>query len=153
VVGNSNTNGAYGTDGILQQYIQTGGASITKNFFARFKDILDGTTNVLMVGERSQTIPTRPAPIDWRSWVRGQNGGSGTTKNIHVSINAPYWFNWNGSAITLNNFNDVPFNSNHSGGCQFLLGDGSVKFLSENIDFPTYMTLSSRSSGESSQIP
>jgi prepilin-type N-terminal cleavage/methylation domain-containing protein len=153
VVGNNTVNGAYATDGILQQY-EDFPSGITTKFFARFRDILDGPSNVLMVGERSRTIPTRPATIDWRSWVRGQNGGSGTTKNLHYAINAPAWYNWNGTmSVSLNNFNDTPMASNHPGGTHFLLGDGSVRFLSENIDYGTYLVLSSRSSGEAGQIP
>jgi len=33
------------------------------------------------------------------------------------------------------------FGSDHSGGCQFLLGDGSVRFISENVDQTTYANL------------
>ena len=154
VVGSGNVNAAYATDGVLQRYTDRPN-SITTKFFPKFKDILDGTSNLLIVGERSMTPPTRPFVPDWRSWVRGQDGGSGTTKNIHYPINAPIFYNWivgTGSA-SLNNFNDLPMGSNHDGGCHFLLGDGSVRFLSENIDFPTYVVLSTRSSGEPAQVP
>ncbi len=106
IVGGSTSNGAYATDGVLQQYKdQTG--SITTKFYTSFKEILDGTTNVLMVAERSQNIPNT-ATIDWRSWVRGNNGGSGTTKNIAYPMNSTLY---NGS----NNFNDISFGSNHTG--------------------------------------
>lgn len=56
-------------------------------------------------------------------------------------------------STSMNNFNDLPMGSNHPGGCHFLLADGSVRFISENIDFPTYVVLSTRSSGESAQAP
>lgn len=154
VVGSSNNNSAYATDGILQRYIDRPPNSITYKFLPKFKDILDGTSNVLIVGERSMTPPTRPFNVDWRSWVRGQNGGSGTTKNIHYAINTPIFYNWivGSGSTSLNNFNDLPMGSNHEGGCHFLLGDGSVRFVSENIDFPTYVVLSTRSSGEPGQL-
>jgi len=154
VVGNSNSNGAFATDGVLQQYQDRTG-SITTKFLPRFRDILDGTSNVLLVGERSMTPPTRPFNPDWRSWVRGQSGGSGTTKNIHYPINAPNFYRWVAGVgpNTINNFNDLPMGSNHPGGCHFLLGDGSVRFLSENINFGTYVVLSTRSAGEVAQVP
>ena len=45
-------------------------------------------------------------------------------------------------------FNDVTFSSQHVGGCHFLMGDGAVKFLSENIDFALYQGLASIDEGE-----
>jgi hypothetical protein len=98
-----------------------------------------------MVGERSMHLPGNQA-IDWRSWTRGNNGGSGTTKNVAYPINSTFY---NGS----DNFNDISMGSDHTGGAHFLLGDGSVHFISENIDFPTYLTLASRASLEPTTVP
>jgi len=41
----------------------------------------------------------------------------------------------------------IGFNSYHTGGAHFLLGDGTVRFISENVDGPTYQNLSRRSDG------
>ncbi|HQX52579.1 MAG TPA: DUF1559 domain-containing protein [Planctomycetaceae bacterium] len=43
--------------------------------------------------------------------------------------------------------NDEPF-SLHTGGCQALLGDGSVRFLSENLDRQTVRRLCARNDGQ-----
>jgi prepilin-type N-terminal cleavage/methylation domain-containing protein/prepilin-type processing-associated H-X9-DG protein len=40
------------------------------------------------------------------------------------------------------------FRSNHGGGCNFVFGDGSVKFVREGISIQTYMALGSRNGGE-----
>jgi len=40
------------------------------------------------------------------------------------------------------------FSSYHTGGAQFLLGDGTVRFISENVDQLTYERLSSRADGK-----
>jgi hypothetical protein len=129
---------------MLQQYKdQTG--SITTKFFTSFKDLMDGATNVLMVGERSMHIPNSMTNVDYRSWTRGNNGGSGATKNIAYPINSTLY---NGS----NNFNDFSMGSNHVGGCHFMLADGSVHFLSENMDFDVYRALATRGSGEPATI-
>jgi prepilin-type N-terminal cleavage/methylation domain-containing protein len=145
VVGNDSTNGSFGTNGVLGQYRDSTGSVTTKRKIG-FKDVLDGTTNVLMVGERSKT-PTGSVTVnDYRGWTRGNNGGSGATKNIAFPINSTWY---NGS----NNFNDISMGSNHTGGTHFLLVDGSSRFLSENIDFGVYLTLSSMDSGETSQVP
>jgi prepilin-type N-terminal cleavage/methylation domain-containing protein/prepilin-type processing-associated H-X9-DG protein len=38
--------------------------------------------------------------------------------------------------------------SNHPGGCNFLLGDGSVKFIKSSINMQTYWSLGTRNGGE-----
>lgn len=40
------------------------------------------------------------------------------------------------------------FGSNHSGGCQVTLGDGSVRFLSQNMDLTTYQNMGDRADGK-----
>ena len=134
VVGNPTTNGSYATDGVLGQYRDTPG-SVTTLHFSNFAEILDGTSNTLMIAERSMFLPPGQAN-DYRSWIRGNNGGSGTTKNVTYPINSTFY---NGS----NNFNDISFGSNHPGGCQFGLGDGSVRFIAETIDLSLYKCLAS----------
>jgi hypothetical protein len=39
------------------------------------------------------------------------------------------------------------FTSDHPGGVQFVLGDGSVRFISENISMTTYQNLSTNQDG------
>ncbi|HUG19827.1 MAG TPA: DUF1559 domain-containing protein [Planctomycetaceae bacterium] len=50
-----------------------------------------------------------------------------------------HWQNWQTSQ---------GFKSNHTGGAHFVLCDGSVHFLSENIDYRTYQRLGCRRDGE-----
>ena len=38
--------------------------------------------------------------------------------------------------------------SAHAGGCQFLFGDGTVRFISENVDQKVYVALYSIKGGE-----
>ena len=52
-----------------------------------------------------------------------------------------------GSVAGNNRPNSSGFGSMHVGGCHFLLGDGSVKFVSENIDLTLYRNLSTISDG------
>lgn len=42
----------------------------------------------------------------------------------------------------------IGFRSFHPGGANFCLGDGSVRFISQNIDGVTYRALGSRAGGE-----
>jgi hypothetical protein len=45
-------------------------------------------------------------------------------------------------------FASAAFGSFHTGGCQFVLGDGSVHFLSETMDHSTYQQLAVRADGQ-----
>jgi prepilin-type N-terminal cleavage/methylation domain-containing protein len=103
----------------------------------RMADVIDGTSNTLMIGEISWVAANM-----YRVWIRGCDGSPcGSTKNVLNGINTtPY----NGS----NNFNDVSFGSNHVGGAHFLNADGSVVFLSQNIDMGLYRALASLDGGE-----
>jgi prepilin-type N-terminal cleavage/methylation domain-containing protein/prepilin-type processing-associated H-X9-DG protein len=38
--------------------------------------------------------------------------------------------------------------SNHAGGCNFMMGDGSVRFVKSSISVPTYWALGTRANGE-----
>jgi prepilin-type N-terminal cleavage/methylation domain-containing protein/prepilin-type processing-associated H-X9-DG protein len=44
--------------------------------------------------------------------------------------------------------NDLPFGSLHPGGANFCFGDGSVKFLPDNIDLKIYLAIGSRNGDE-----
>ena len=45
------------------------------------------------------------------------------------------------------------FGSNHTGGCQFALGDGAVRFVSETISGDVYVSMGSMDGNESMTIP
>ncbi|HVV99278.1 MAG TPA: DUF1559 domain-containing protein [Planctomycetaceae bacterium] len=120
--------GGFATSGIL-----------LRNALTRMRDVTDGTSNTLMVGEISYNTANC-----YRIWLRGCDGSPcASVKNINTGINlTPY----NGS----NNFNDVSFGSMHTGGAQFLSADGGVHFLSQNISFTVYSAVGSRNGGEPS---
>jgi hypothetical protein len=44
--------------------------------------------------------------------------------------------------------NNTVINSQHTGGVQVALTDGSVRFVSENVDFLTWKKLCARNDGE-----
>ncbi len=100
----------------------------------RFNDVLDGTSNVVAVGEVSFN-PGQPN----RNFLLGNitTGGGPLCTNLGANQNGPY----NHLRSTRKKLNgpvvggDVhrAFHSWHPGGAQFCLADGSVRFLSENI--------------------
>jgi prepilin-type processing-associated H-X9-DG protein len=49
-------------------------------------------------------------------------------------------------------YNDMPFGSMHPGGMNVCLGDGSVRFLSQNLGMTTYRAMASRDQGEADTV-
>lgn len=115
----------------------------------------DGTSNTLAIGERIYFID---------DWLLGcvKWGGetpnlicSASAHNIRFPINANVYYKFHNSAPPGARkdalFNELQFGSEHPGGAQFLFADGSVHFLSENIDFTLYQDLATRNGSESVQ--
>ncbi|WLD15388.1 DUF1559 domain-containing protein [Planctellipticum variicoloris] len=135
---------------------------LTRNLSLRFGDCTDGLTNTFLMGEISgQTDPTSGYATSWRPWIQGASNGTGfptsaatgtamySSKNVTHPI-GKYSGYQGGTANRL--FNNVRFSSQHVGGCHFLMGDGSVRFVSENIDFVTYQAAASRGDAETRQL-
>jgi prepilin-type N-terminal cleavage/methylation domain-containing protein len=107
-----------------------------RNACHRMADVTDGTSNTLAIGEISWI-----GAGSYRTWLRGCDGAAcGSTKNVLNTLNStPY---------SSGNFNDVSFGSQHVGGAHFLNADGSVIFLSQNIDMGVYRSLASIDGGD-----
>jgi hypothetical protein len=139
-VGDATVNGSWSAHGMLSHFRTTSG-SVSTNRIVRLTDVTDGTSNTLMVGEISIFWTVSSPGHQYRSWIRGNNGGSGATKNIVNPINSTIY---NGS----NNFNNVSMGSYHTGGCNFANGDATVRFVRQTVDLPVYMASASINSGE-----
>jgi prepilin-type N-terminal cleavage/methylation domain-containing protein/prepilin-type processing-associated H-X9-DG protein len=117
------------------------------------RDITDGTGQTLLVGERSRNvcdatwvgaipsmvICTNPS---WR--VRDC-----ATSNVMVMANTGPWEDepW----VNVPNHKGAKaddFWSLHPGGCNFLLGDGSVRFIKESVYPTVFSALATRAGGE-----
>ena len=98
------------------------------NSSVRLSHLTDGTTNTCMVGER-KTV----AKLDWFTTWPGMIA-KGEEAFQRVCGSADHTPNHSAS-----HFDD--FSSHHAGGAQFCLGDGSVRFISENIDSGIYQAL------------
>ena len=105
----------------------------------RMRDITDGTTNTFAVGE---ALPGRCSHT-WWYWFNG------TTATCSVPLN---YYSLN-TAIAPGTWGDnYSFASLHTGGGHFAMADGSVKFVSENIDLSLYRGLASINGNELSTL-
>ena len=111
----------------------------------------DGLSNTIMVGE---TLPQQHDHATNWGWYHFNGGGfgAGTITPINTRSDNPNWCspaqtsrsNWNVS---------WGFKSNHSGGANFVFGDGSVRFTRQSIDHRTYQLLGCRNDGMAVNIP
>ncbi|PQO32395.1 DUF1559 domain-containing protein [Bremerella cremea] len=130
-----NTNGSHG--GFSQEGI------FYFNERRTFADLLDGTSNTFMVGEISWAERNGNS-TRYRPWNRGGqlNQFMAPCKNVANPINSDY------TAL----FNDMSYGSNHPGGCQFVMGDASVHFVPEVVDYNIYLSTASTSGSETKTI-
>lgn len=148
------------------------------NLKTRFRDLTDGSSNTLCVGEgatgnpyrnvSSKTNPLVAGPSTMQTvaqaWIVPQPlpfGATGGALQVTASnFGTTIWrMNQNPVVETVYDDNDLGncnsaidstsgFRSTHTGGVQFLLGDGSTRFISENIDQGVYNSLGTRAGKE-----
>ena len=107
----------------------------------KIRDITDGTSNTLMVGERSK-ISGKRDPSNNQPWANNAALWAGVTSNDGGQVygdqavvgNTLYQLQ-TGISNTGAASPSTAFSSLHTGGVQFLLADGTVRFISENIQW------------------
>jgi prepilin-type N-terminal cleavage/methylation domain-containing protein/prepilin-type processing-associated H-X9-DG protein len=130
-----------------------------KNYTIRLQSITDGTSNTIFMGEASRYKNDPETVFQWWSrvgWWGASNSPNTSRPTILFStvpmINAPYQLNdvanfppqisvtgdvnsW--AFVTTpdyRQYGQFGFRSFHPGGANFLMGDGSVRFLKQTID-------------------
>jgi len=120
---------------------------------SRMRDITDGSSNTIIIGEMSGMIGGK----DYRSNYFGGWGGMiqsathdgasswGTGINTIRYAPNPQTLPANGANQTYTPNNAL--NSFHVGGVQIALADGSVRFLSDNVNMETFRRLAAKDDG------
>jgi prepilin-type N-terminal cleavage/methylation domain-containing protein/prepilin-type processing-associated H-X9-DG protein len=155
----SNVGRAFYANGVLFQ-----------NSAILLQGIPDGTSNVFMVGEtRYQLLEggrTDAHYLGWASTIRGDSSSvTGVLAAAQLPINQSQTngithdtaFGSTGSGGTAppegQGIHQRTFGSYHTGGANFLMCDGSVHFIRENIDLNTYQYLAVRNDNQPYSLP
>ncbi len=120
-----------------------------------FRDVIDGTTNTLLIGESYTDIDFTkdgqgmdyfaffsPQMDRWRPGVLTGTEHSEGLGSAVVPINSRRDPTVHGVLM------EMSFGSYHVGGAMFTLTDGSVRFIAQSIDLTTYQAMATRAGGE-----
>jgi prepilin-type N-terminal cleavage/methylation domain-containing protein/prepilin-type processing-associated H-X9-DG protein len=129
---NTGDHGGFAQQGVFQREKRT-----------RITEVIDGTSNTLALGELSWT--NEISGTRYRSWIRGCENSiaCASAKNVVNAINTP----------GIGTFDDIAFGSMHPGGGNFGMADGSVHFLTPDMNLGVYRSLASRNGGEVATLP
>ena len=114
-----------------------GEGTFFQNSRIQFRDFTDGLSNTISVGEHKSR---RDSGVNWNSTWTGvvAKGNDALVRILGTTDHTP-----NSPA---NHIDD--FSSYHVGGAHFTMGDGSVRFISTNIDVNLYQRLATRAAGD-----
>jgi prepilin-type N-terminal cleavage/methylation domain-containing protein len=156
---NASTSGNVPPDGYMETDAWGNGDGV---FFAlsyfRRRDaakISDGTSNTLFIGEDIYFALRSPAATPGGCFRVGTGWGYSwahsyeAMKTCAIPPNIARQPGFDPDDSNVHN----GFNSMHPGGLQFLLGDGSVRFVSNSVQLATYRALATIGGGEAVQLP
>ncbi|QDU37340.1 Type II secretion system protein G precursor [Maioricimonas rarisocia] len=134
-----------------------GNGMLAPNETLRMRDALDGSSNTIIVAEQSGLTNGRNLTANYYGGWHGARNFSRVTGSSCTDLwqagstcvrFAPNSDIVQTGANETKYRNNTIINSEHEGGLQILLTDGSVRFLSENLDFMTLKRLCIRYDGE-----
>jgi prepilin-type N-terminal cleavage/methylation domain-containing protein len=148
-VGNCGNGGANVINGLIVP--PTDGPPVVDNKVS-LKNVPDGSSNTILIGELSWDSGAQRVWLVASASRTYHNSYDYTSKNVRWPLNTAWRALQNQPASGYDN-NDMSFGSRHPGGCHIGMGDGSVHFISQDIEITTLKALASRDSEETFQSP
>ena len=117
----------------------TANGAFFRNSSIKMRDLSDGSSNVILAGERAYKLGNNKAFAGALYAARDYNASGPAISSTGSSSNQGLISIFGGGAAPINanassGQGRIAFSSRHVGGAHFLFGDGRIKFLSENID-------------------
>ncbi len=133
----AHTNGA-GWSGTWRSATSSSKGALGPNGSAKMRDLVDGTSNTMIFIETPLIKTSTSYGPFWNnaSWTFFiQPGNASYALNVPYNSSSPLSYAWGSGSF-------------HTGGGQMVMGDGSVRFLSENANLATVQALISVNGGE-----
>jgi len=143
------------------------GGVLYANSQTRMADITDGTSNTLLVSEQGNWLTdtgnakqfwTAAEPHGWQMGAgstgvgvnyTGDNRAFNTTTILYLINRLTGWSDNPGSTgVGYNMGNNIPLSSTHTGGVNILVGDGSIRYLSDSTPLVTLALLATKDDGQ-----
>jgi len=144
------------------------GGLLSANSKANLRDCTDGSTNTFLVHEESDHLRdangqpvlgwnngplTSQGPHGWTMGVGSTALSNSQGDRVFNCSTLAYAINQRGlnagsKGTSANTGGNIPMSSQHVGGAHALLADGSVRFISQNLNFDTLMRLAHASDGQ-----
>jgi prepilin-type N-terminal cleavage/methylation domain-containing protein len=112
-------------------------------------DLVDGTSNVIFVGEILPMCNDHTGGWWYYNGMGNAHASTSVPINEFTTCTVPKKVTYPACTAQSNWNFSWGFRSMHPGGAQFLLGDGSARFIAETVNYQTYQRLGGRRDGQS----